>query len=125
VSLNQINKLLETLVGWLVWNDQVTDELLGFHYTQTEKNGMLFGSCINVIGGKVFLEALCVGHPVFATLYKWPYRSVCCHFSTSPSSLLCSICSEAIWTLAHVQTTMILTTTQPAMEQSLTRQTLH
>ena len=104
VSLNQIDNLLETLVGWLVWNYQVTGELVGFRSTRTKENGTLLGGCVNVIGSKVFLEALCVGHPVLVTLYKWPDRSICHHFSTSPSSPLCSICSEAIQTLAHVQT---------------------
>ena len=79
MSLNQINKLLETLVGWFVWNDQITDELIGLRSTQTEENGTLLGGCVNVVGGKVLLEVLCVGHPVLATLDKWPDRSVCCN----------------------------------------------
>ena len=61
MSLNQIDKLLETLVGWLVWDYQVTDELVGFRSTRTEENGTLLGGCVKVIGGKVFLEALCIG----------------------------------------------------------------
>ena len=64
MSLNQIDKLLETLVSWFVWNDQIIDELIGFCSTQTEENiGTLLGGCANVVGGKILLEALCVGHP--------------------------------------------------------------
>ena len=81
VNLNQINKLLETLVGWLVWNDQVMNESVRFCSTRTEENSMLLGSCINAVGSKAFLEALCVEHPVLATLNKWPDCFVCHHFA--------------------------------------------
>ena len=53
MSLNQIDKLLETLISWFVWNNQITDELIGLRSTPTEENGALLGGCVNVVGGKV------------------------------------------------------------------------
>ena len=64
MSLNQINKLLETLVEWFVWNGQIMDELIGLCSTRTEENGALLGGCVNVVGSKVLLETPSPRDPV-------------------------------------------------------------